>query len=168
MLGVSPGAETAEFPVPIGDRRTPDLGSSHFNLATLLGMFGKTAEAKAVIDQARARGCSASSGKGATRHETAGKRPEGACGAVEAAEAPLDTSRFGWPPHVRGATYLTLGLGAQAAGEFRKIIERNRNLLTSSISHGAGCAYPAAQCGVQAKQESAALGQVSPAGAAHR
>jgi tetratricopeptide (TPR) repeat protein len=68
--------------------------------------------------------------------------------ALEAAEAPLHPAGYAWPPYIRGAAYLRLGLASQAAAEFRKIIERKARLFTGTFMYGAAFAYPAAQLGL--------------------
>jgi tetratricopeptide (TPR) repeat protein len=65
--------------------------------------------------------------------------------AIRLAEAPPHTARFAWPPFIRGSAYLKLGRGAEAAAEFRQIIERKNVQFTSVFTYGAAFAYPVVQ-----------------------
>jgi len=72
---------------------------------------------------------------------------------LQAVQALQAASRFElthtglWAPYLRGLAHLSQRAGAEAATEFRKILERKGALFTSSINSSA-ILYPLAQLGL--------------------
>lgn len=68
--------------------------------------------------------------------------------ALEAADAPAFVTAYAWPAYIRGMALLKLGHPAQAAAEFRGIIDRKPALFVGAFVYGAAFAVPAARLGL--------------------
>lgn len=56
--------------------------------------------------------------------------------------------RWAWPRYIRGTACLKLGLHAEAAADFRSVLESKGGLFTGATLYGAAAVYPAAQVGL--------------------
>ncbi len=69
-------------------------------------------------------------------------------GTVAGIQASIDKGGRGWPRYLRGAAFMKLGRPADAAIEFRAVLERKGHLFTDAAFYGAAPAYPASQLGL--------------------
>ncbi len=63
-------------------------------------------------------------------------------------QASLYNVRRGWPRYLRGAALMKLGRPAEAADEFRAVLQWKSHLFTGAVDYGGAPAYPASQLGL--------------------